>query len=192
MTDTAPRTPRLVATRRQAAADKQAHALATIDRMLARGKRVSFVDVHRAAGVSTWFVYNNLTVRDAIEQAIRHQRERQGANLATPADDRSLPGLRTELAHARAEIRDLRAERDRLRHRLQRDLGEQLDAMSNRELLERVRSLEQENEQLRAAVGSTTEELATSRRDLEQALADLDGTRLAIRQMMRDQASTAR
>lgn len=152
---------------------------------------MTFVDIHRAAGVSTWFVYNNVAVRAAIEHAIRQQREATTEGPAKPTDDRTLPGLRTELAHARAEIRDLRGERDRLRHRLQRDLGEQLDAMSNRELLERVRSLEQENVQLRATLRSTTEELATNRRDLEQALTDLDGTRLAIRQMMRGQASTA-
>jgi flagellar biosynthesis chaperone FliJ len=189
VTDPAARTERLVATRRQAAADKQAHALATVDRLLARGEQVSFVDVHRAAGVSTWFVYNNPTVRDAIEQAIRHQRERHAANPAKPADDRTLPGLRTELAHARAEIRDLRDERDRLRSRLHRDLGEQVDAIGKRELQQQARTLELETEQLQSTLRDVTDELVTKTRDLDQALADLDGTRLAIRHMMRERAS---
>lgn len=188
MTDTAARTERLVATRRRAAAEKQARALAIVERLLARGEHVSFVDVHRAAGVSTWFVYNNPAVRNAIERAIRHQRALPAAGRTTSADDRSLPGLRTELAHARCEIRDLRDERDRLRTRLRRDLGDHVDALTKRDVLERVRALELETEQLRSTLRAATDELATKTRDLDQALADLEGTRLAIRQMMRDRA----
>ena len=188
MTDTAARTKRLVDARRQAAAEKQARALATVDRLLARGEHLSFIDVHRAAGVSTWFVYNNPTVRSAIEQAIRHQHERHADSGTTPADDRSLPGLRTELAHARSEIRDLRDERDRLRTRLRRDLGDQVDALAKQDVLERVRALELETEQLRSTLRAASDELATKTRDLDQALADLEGTRLAIRQMMRERA----
>lgn len=179
------RTERLVANRRAAAAAKQADTLAVVEQMLSRDERVTFVEVQRASGVSTWFVYNNLAVRHAIEFAIRDQRESQAAETTRPVDDRTLPGLRAELANARAEIRDLRDERDRLRHRLQRNLGEQVDALSKGEMLERLRVAEQENAQLQSELRSTADDLATSNRQRNEAVADLEGTRLALRQTLR-------
>lgn len=191
MTTTDSRTERLVANRRVAAAKKQTHTLATIERMLERGVRITFVEVHRTAGVSTWFVYNNPTIRQAIESAIRFQQHHHATEATKPLDDRTLPGLRAELANARAEIRDLREERDRLRHRLQRDLGDQVHALSKQELLERLRVLEQENTQLQVTLCTTSTELATTKRERETAVADLEGTQLALRQTLR-QVTTVR
>lgn len=185
MTTIDSRTDRLVANRRAAAAKKQTHTLAAIEQMLERGTRVTFVEVQRTAGVSTWFVYNNPTIRWAIESAIRAQHDHHAAEATRPLDDRSLPGLRAELANARAEIRDLRDERDRLRRRLQRDLGDQVDAHSKRELLERLRVFEQENTRLQDTLRTTTAELATMKRERDTAVADLEGTQLALRQTMR-------
>lgn len=191
MTTTDRRTERLVANRRAAAAEKQAHTLATIERMLERGARISFVEVQRTAGVSTWFVYNNPTIRLAVESAIRAQHDRQAVEATKPLDDRTLAGLRAELANARVEIRDLREERDRLRLRLQRDLGDQVDARSKRELLERLRVLEQENSQLQDTLRTTTTEFASMKLERDTAVADLEGTQLALRQTMRH-VTTAR
>ncbi|MDN5745813.1 MAG: DUF6262 family protein [Nocardioidaceae bacterium] len=185
MTTTDPRTERLVANRRAAAAEKQAHTLAVVERMLSRSERVTFVEVQRKSAVSTWFVYNNTAVRHAIESAIREQRNVQAAEAVRPADDRTLHGLRVEVANARAEIRDLRLERDRLRRRLQRNLGEQVDALSKREALERLRIVEQENVQLQSELRTTTTDFTATKQERDEALADLDGTRLALRQMMR-------
>lgn len=190
MTTADSRTERLVANRRAAAAEKQAHTLATVERMLSHAARVNFVEVQRAAGVSTWFVYNNPTVRRVIEAAIREQQDHRVSAAAKPLDDRTLNGLRAELANARAEIRDLRGERDRLRRRLQRHLGDQVDALGKRELLERLRVKEQENAQLQRALRTTTTELATTTRERDEAVADLDGTRLALRQTMRTVPTT--
>lgn len=184
--DAVARTERLIADRRQAAADKRAHTLETIERLLARRERVTFADVQRAAGVSTWFVYNNAAVRAAIEGAMREQRDEQANTTVKTADDRTGQGLRAELADARAEIRDLRDERERLRLRLQRNLGEQINATSKRELLERLRVLEDENKQLQKTLRTANDELAAARRELEQSQAELDGARLALRQMMRN------
>lgn len=178
------RTERLVANRRAAAAEKQAHTVATIERMLERGAKINFVEVQRTAGVSTWFVYNNPTIRLAVESAIRAQHDHQAAEATKPLDDRTLAGLRTELANARVEIRDLREERDRLRRFLQRDLGDQVDARSKRELLERLRVLEKENSQLQDSLRTTTTEAATMKRERDTAVADLEGTQLALRQTM--------
>lgn len=178
------RTERLVANRRAAAAEKQAHTLKTIERMQERGTRITFAEIQRAAGVSTWFVYNNREVRCAIEAAMREQRDHQISEASQPVDDRTPPGLRADIANARAEIRDLRAERDRLRRRLQRDLGEQVDALTKRELLERLRVLEQENTQLQGNLRTTTAELKSATHERDTAVADLEGTQLALRQMM--------
>ncbi len=189
MTQTDSRTDRLVASRRAAAAKKQTHTLATIEQMLERGTRVTFVEVQRTAGVSTWFVYNNPTIRAAVESAIGAQHDQRATEATKPVDDRTVPGLRAELANARTEIRDLREERDRLRHRLQRDLGDQVDAHSKRELLERLRALEQENSRLQNTLRTTTADLAATRRERDTVVADLDGAQLALRQTMRQVAT---
>jgi hypothetical protein len=84
--------------------------------------------VQRAAGVLSWYVFNNAAVRAEIETATNNQRAVR-AHQPASVDDRTLAGLRAELAAARAEIRDLRSERERLRQRLARDLGQQIDAL---------------------------------------------------------------
>lgn len=190
MTTTDRRTERLVANRRAAAAEKQAHTLAVIERMISRSDRVTFVEVQRRSGVSTWFVYNNVAIRHAIESAIRDQRNVEAADTRKPSDDRTPSSLRVEIANARAEIRDLRQERDRLRHRLQRNLGDQVDALSKREALERLRVVEQENAHLQAEVRETTTGLTAAKRERDEALADLEGARMGLRQMMRATSGT--
>lgn len=184
-TDTSARTERLIADRRQAAAKKQAQTLEVIERLLALKERVTFADVHRAAKVSTWFVYNNAVVRSAINDAMRVQSDEQPASAVKTTDDRTTQGVRAELADARAEIRDLREERGRLRLRLQRNLGDQIDVASKRDLLERLRVLEDENEQLQQTLLAANTEHANVRLELEQAQSELDGARLALRQTMR-------
>ena len=185
MTTPDARTERLVANRRAAAIKKQESTLAALEGMVARGDRVTFTDVQRTAGVSTWFVYNNPVVRLAIEAAIRDQEDRSIIEPNKPSDDRTAAGRRVELANARNEIRDLRAERDRLRQRLQRSLGDQIDTMSKRELVEQLRVAEQENSRLQAELRSVATELTTSNRDRDEAIADREGAQLALRQMMR-------
>ncbi|WP_133298444.1 DUF6262 family protein [Tsukamurella pulmonis] len=190
-----PRTQRLIAARRAAAAHKQAVTVACVDEMVTEGDHVSFTSVHRAAGVSTWFVYNNPAVRRAIETAMQEQQAQSTSTISrpnTPVDDRTMRGLRTELANARSEIRDLRAERDRLRRRLQRDLGDQLDARSSQELAEELHRLNAENAGLRTELQTATVELATTKHDRDDAIADRDGAHLALRQMMRQVPSDNR
>lgn len=185
MTAADARTERLVANRRAAALKKQVSTLAVLEEMISRGARVSFVDVQRKARVSTWFVYNNPTVRLAIDAAIKDQQDHGIAAPSMSLDDRTTAGLRVELANAQAEIRDLRTERDRLRHHLQRSLGNQLDAMSKHELVEQLRAAEQDNARLRAELRSTAAELASTSQERDEASANCDGAQLALRQMMR-------
>lgn len=83
------RTERLVANRRAAAAEKQSDTLAAIDQMLSNGDRINFVEVQRAAAVSTWFVYNNRTVRRIIEAAMDEQRTNHEIGTGKSHDDRT-------------------------------------------------------------------------------------------------------
>jgi hypothetical protein len=78
--------------------------------MLRRGNSVTFTAVARAAGVSTWLVYAD-GVREHIERAITRRRA-----VHRPGSQRKQPTHR--LRTGRAQIRQLRAERDELRHQL--------------------------------------------------------------------------
>lgn len=186
LSDRTSRTERLIASRRKAASDKQATALAAIQTIQSRGHRVTFAEVAKTGCVSTWFAYNNPVVRSAVETALREQQD-QRMQAAPNIDDRTAYGLRSELAEARAEIRDLREERKRLRVRLQRQLGDYVDSHSQGELLARLQTLEQENRELHAALHETSGGLESAKQDLDRLQNELDGSRLALRQMMRQQ-----
>ena len=99
----------------------------------------------RAAGVSTWLVYTD-GLREHLDAARRRQAQPTGspASTAAPGDQAPLTpaGLRTDLALARDEIRRLRAEHDKLRHRLRLQLGAEIDRPDRAELITRVAELE--------------------------------------------------
>ena len=121
-----------------------------------------FSGVAREAQVSGWFVYNQLDVRAAVE-----------------------------LAHARAEIRDLIDQRDRYRERARLALGTELEGISQQQLTDRITHLEAENLNL-AREANAAQARANQATDLAQRLtAELDGARLSLRRMIRDQASGA-
>ncbi|GAA3482094.1 hypothetical protein [Streptomyces yanii] len=85
-------------------------ALATLER---DGAKITHAAVPRTAGVSTWLTYT-----DGIREHIQAARHRQTSATATPPAPRTptTAGLLAELELARQEIKDLRQERDRLRH----------------------------------------------------------------------------
>lgn len=183
------RTEKLIANRRAASTEKQSSTLATLKSMMSRGENVTFASVRRAAGVSSWFVYNNPVVRAAIESAIKENKNRLSEDCYTKPDNRTNADLRVELANARCEISDLRSEVSRLRQHLQRTLGEQVDSFRGREIAEQLRVAKQENSRLRDDLRSTNNALAESVRDRNSAVADRDGAQLALRQMMRQASS---
>ena len=98
-----------------------------------------------AAGVSSWLVY-----ADGIQEHVQSARRRQAehANAAAP----TTPGgnhapvtparLRIDLAIARADIRRLRAERDKLLHRLRLQLGAEIEGPDRAGQIARVSDLE--------------------------------------------------
>jgi hypothetical protein len=173
---------RLTRERRSDGKRKQAVALATVVELVSTGQAVTFASVQRGARVSSWFVYNNPQVRGAIEAARTVARTVAASPAPAPA------GLRADLLLARDEVRQLREERDRLRTRVRRDLGNTLEHRDRDALIEQVHELERQRNVLHA-------ELHTARVELEQARGDglilrdeLDAARAALKRMMRDAA----
>jgi hypothetical protein len=123
---------------------KHDRAVATVKRLLNNGSRVSFARVAREANVSTWLVYNSAELKAAIQDAI----DQQNADGLTPAPVRpatavSNASLMTDLALARAEIKSVKQERDTLRKRFERVLGDEIREVDRNQLVERITELEQ-------------------------------------------------
>ena len=182
VTDPAPNVKRVQALRESRQRDsrsKRDQVSSALTAMLTAGDPISFSAVARRAGVSTWLTYAP-GVREQIDTAIaQHCGDRQ----TVPATE-SATSLRTDLELARQEIRRLRTERDELRKHLQSTLGQQLSNLSTAPLVDRIAALSQELTQTRQANKDLTDEV-TRLRD------DLDGTRRALRQMMKETALTA-
>lgn len=174
---------RLTERRRADSARKKAAALAAIDDLLRAGQAVSFAAVERSARVSSWFVYNNAEVRATIEAArSRPPAEATTAPAAAPA------GLRTDLALARAEIRQLRDERARLLKQVRRGLGSALESRDRETLLEQVRDLERQRNLLNSELHAARTDLAKSQESAQLLGEELEAARAAVRRMMRASA----
>jgi hypothetical protein len=95
--------------------------------------------------VSTWLLYTD-GVREHLDAARRRQAQTSSGppRAVAPADQAPLTpaSLRTDLALARAEFSRLRAEHDKLRHRLRLQLGAEIDGPDRAELITRVADLE--------------------------------------------------
>lgn len=162
--------------RRRDSQAKRGKVLATIDAMKDSGTAITFLGVARAAGVSNWLVYAD-GVREHIEAAMKGQakaarRQRESGTGASAAS------LATDLELARAQIRELRAERDSLKRAVQRSLGARLDQ-------EGVRSATQQIGDLQAEVQKVKDELAAARAEnaeLKRQLADAQEEVIAVRE----------
>jgi len=172
--------------RRRDSQTKRAHVQHTIENMLVNGETVTFASVARRARVSIWLVYAD-GVREHIQTAIRQQMHQ--ASEAKNRDNVSTASLRTDLALARAEIKRLRTDNDKLRRNAQRLLGQQLDQVNIAELIARVDGLVDEKRRLAAELHQITEE----RTALQSRVADLEedvaAARTALRRMIRKQTS---
>ena len=178
-TPAAKRAQALRESRRRDSRTKRDQVAAALSTMLAAGDQISFASVARRAGVSTWLAYAP-GVREQVDTAITQQTsddKRQAPNESNRA-------LRTDLELARQEIRRLRGERDELRRHLQSTLGQQLTNLTSAPLIERIATLSQELTQTRQANSNLTDEV-TALQD------DLDASRRALRQMMKNIAVDA-
>ncbi|MFF3454797.1 DUF6262 family protein [Streptomyces sp. NPDC002730] len=180
------RVERLRASRVQDSEVKTARTLAVVRDLLSAGRRITIAQVARDASVSTWFIYNQPQVRDAVLGAMTTQRE-QGLSCPAPRGGQQLSpaGLQTEVALARDEIKDLKKERDRLRERVQLALGAELEDTNRSHLIDRVQELERQN----AALSRELAEARDSQTVLEQRLRtsedELAAARTGLRRAMR-------
>lgn len=165
---------------------KRARVLAVVDDMKASGEPITFLGVAKTAGVSNWLVYA-AGVREHIEAARKNQQgiQRRQRDSGTTA---SAASLAVDLELARAELTRTRQERDRLKGKVQRSLGQQVDQSGNLELQRRIQELVEQAQQREAALAQARAE----RDELRAQLSDTEDTvaalRTSLRQMMRDQS----
>jgi chromosome segregation ATPase len=171
--------------RRRDSLTKRQRVLAAVQEMEHRREPVTFAAVARHARVSTWLVYAD-GVREHIQAAIKRQ-------AAQPVTDHragltpSTASLRTDLELARQEIRDLRAERDKLRDGISRQLGQQLDATSSRDLATRIGELTRHNQQLADQASQAAADSQALQARIAELEADLAAARTSLRRMIRDE-----
>jgi predicted nuclease with TOPRIM domain len=171
--------------RRRDSLTKRQRVLAAVQEMEQRREPVTFAAVARHARVSTWLVYAE-GVREHIQAAIKRQ-------AAQPVTDHraglapSAASLRTDLELARQEIRDLRAERDKLRDGIRRQLGQQLDAISAKDLTTRIGELTRRNQQLADQASRAAADSQALRARVAELEADLAAARTSLRRMIRDE-----
>lgn len=166
---------------------KRARVLAAVDDMKAAGEPITFLGVARAAGVSNWLVYAT-GMREHIEAARNGQlgarrRERRSGAAASTAS------LAVDLELARAELRRTRDERDRLKAKVQRSLGQQVDQSGTIELERRIRELGDELRQRDTALAQARAERDELLAKLSKAEDSVAALRRSLRQMMRDHSA---
>lgn len=177
---------RLSAARARDSEAKTTRALDVVRDLLGSGQRVTFAGVAREASVSTWFVYNQAQVRDAVQAAVEEQREHGRHTSQVSGGQRVNPaGLHTELALAREEIKDLKKERDRLRERVRLSLGAELDDVDRSQLVGRVEQLEQEKADVKHELSVARDQLTALGRRLQESEDGLTAARAGLRRAMR-------
>jgi hypothetical protein len=189
MTTTPDRTAGLRAARAKDSADKRRRALDAIHALEAAGSPITAAAVAHAAGVSTWLVYTD-GLREHLDAA-RHRQEQPGSGpprTTAPGDPAPLTptGLRTDLALARAEIRRLRTDNDKLRHRLRLQLGAEIDQPDPTELINRVAELESRTRQLLAERDARTAAANHAQHRIHELEDDLTAARESLRRVIKD------
>ncbi|MFE9737034.1 DUF6262 family protein [Streptomyces sp. NPDC006477] len=180
------RVERLRASRAKDSEDKTKRALDAVDGLLRSGRRITVSQVARDAAVSTWFIYNQPQVYQAVQDGVTAQREQVSQGSPVPATRQVSPaGLHTDLALAREEIKDLKRERDRLLNRVRLSLGAELDGVDQNELIQRVQHLEQLNTALNEELSEARERIAALEGRLRETEDDLTAARASLRRAMR-------
>jgi chromosome segregation ATPase len=191
------RTDKLIAARRQVSRDKRAHALQTLLRLAESAARISFARLAREAGVSTWLLYNSPELKQAVTDAMRrqsrpehqppHTASEKAASPHTASEKAASPqSLRTDLELARHEIAALRRSEQRLRERLQRTLGAEIEQIDRSELIARIAELEKHLDKLHAENTELTETNTKLTHLIAQQSDDLDTANTLLRRYMKE------
>lgn len=173
--------------RQQDSLTKRQRVLATVQRMERDREHITFAAVAHTAKVSNWLVYAE-GVREHIDAARQRQTTQPAADQRTGLAP-SAASLRTDLEITRQEIKELRADRDKLRHNLQKQLGHQLDQLTHRELTDRIHELTQHNQHLTNQNNDLTERNTALKQRVTELEDDLTATRTSLRRMIRSENS---
>jgi hypothetical protein len=182
------RTAALRAARAKDSADKRRRTREAIAALQAAGTPITATTVANAAGVSTWLVYTD-GLREHLDAARRRQADQTPTASAAPG---STPApvtpasLRTDLALARDEIRRLRGECDKLRHRLRLQLGAEIEGPDRAKLIARVADLESLTRQLLAERDARTTEADHAQRRIADLEDDLTAARESLRRVIKE------
>lgn len=170
----------LARARRQDSLTKRARARQALQEMLDTGQRITVAAVARHAGVSVSLLYADADLAAAVADA-RDRQQQTGLQRTWAIPTRSLvteQSLRTELANAKEQVRQLHDDNSVLRQRLARSLGADADAARGRavapfldRLEDRAAELEADNHQLRRRVGDLETELHDATDSLQAARA---------------------
>jgi len=188
MSTTGDRTAGLRAARAKDSTDKRHRARAAIHTLETAGTPITAAAVARTAGVSTWLIYTD-GLREHLDAARHRQAQAaDGPPRRTNPQDPAPPtpaGLRTDLALARAEIRRLREDNDKLRQRLRLQLGAEIDGPDPAQLVTRVAKLESQTRQLLAERDAHATEAHQAQRRVAELEDDLTATRESLRRAIR-------
>jgi aryl carrier-like protein len=169
---------------------KHDRAIATVKRLVDSGSRVSFARVAREANVSTWLVYNSAelkaTIQDAVDQQNTEGLKQAPARPATAASNAS---LMTDLALARAEIKTLKQERDTLRRRIERVLGDEVREVDRGQLVERINELEHLLRTAHSDLADSTKTVAALTEQSQELTEQLDAVRILNQRLIRQSNS---
>ncbi|MFF7251510.1 DUF6262 family protein [Embleya sp. NPDC008237] len=174
----------LAQARRRDSLDKRARALTAITALEHDAQPITFTAVARAARVSTWLTYAP-GVREHIEAA--QLRQTRTTPQPSPQSRPSPTTLRAELELARQEIKELRAERDRLKDALRHQLGRQLDDLQTPNPTAQINELAHRNRQLTDQLQRATAQDNASQARITTLEEDLAATRTSLRRMIRDE-----
>jgi chromosome segregation ATPase len=185
---TATRTRAMLAARAHDSQDKRHRALEAIRSLEAAGTPVTATAVAAAAGVSTWLAYAD-GVREHV-QAARQRQAQPGQVPATAAPAGSEPvtqtSLRTDLAIARQEIRQLRADRDKLRSRLRLQLGAEIEGPEKADLIARISQLEEAARRLATERDARAAEASHAQHRIGELEDELTAARESLRRVIRN------
>lgn len=163
---------------------KQKRVLSAVQRLTQDGSRVTFARVAREADVSTWLVYNTSELATAVRDAMQSQHDHGREPSVQPSSNVSIASVRTDLAIALNEIKSLRTERDALRKRVERVLGDEIRESDRAQLVERIAELENLLRGTRADLAAARRENSTLTELKTDMSAQLEAVRLLNQQLI--------